>query len=108
VIDGLWTLEFSTPRLFGAGVVVCEDGRVLGGDAGYYYTGDYQMDGDKIGAKIDVVRFEPNSISVFGNMPRFQLILTGSVTENELRAEGHTDQQPDACIQINGRKKVDI
>lgn len=108
MIDGLWTLEFSAPRLSGSGVVVCADGRVLGGDGGYYYSGDYQMDGDAIEAKIDVVRFEPNSISVFGNIPRFRLILNGSVTGNELRARGHADQLPEVYVQINGRKKVDI
>jgi hypothetical protein len=108
VIDGLWTLEFSAPRLSGAGVAVFADGRVLGGDGGYYYAGDYKVNGDGIEATIDVVRFERNSISVFGDIPRFQLVVSGNVEGSELRAKGHMVQLPDLHIQIHGRKKVDM
>ena len=53
MIDGLWTVEFiSTLNRSGKGVLVLNNGKIFGGDEGYYYSGTYQTNGNKIEGKI--------------------------------------------------------
>lgn len=42
MFNGLWTVDFiSTINRYGKGVLVLSDGRLLGGDHGFYYSGTY-------------------------------------------------------------------
>jgi hypothetical protein len=42
--DGLWTVEFgSMANRYGRGVLIFINGRLLGGDDGYYYSGNYEI-----------------------------------------------------------------
>ena len=46
MIDGLWTAEFgSSTGEFGGGVVVLQNGQILGGDGGYFYVGKFDLAG---------------------------------------------------------------
>jgi hypothetical protein len=55
MMDGLWTAEFgSSTGGFSGGVVVLRDGKLMGGDAGYYYLGDYQIREKSFQATIQV------------------------------------------------------
>jgi hypothetical protein len=65
-MDGLWTVEFgSSAGVSGAGVAVFQHGKIMGGDAGYYYIGEYRLDGEKLLVTLDVLPFIPNYESVF-------------------------------------------
>ena len=70
MFEGLWTVHFnSNLQLFGSGVLILgHDKSLLGGDDGYYYTGRYEITDSKIKGELDVVRYEPGHISVFGNL----------------------------------------
>ena len=84
IIEGLWTAEFgSTAGRFGGGVVVFRDGRVMGGDSGYYYLGTYSLvTGNEFRATIDVVPFINGIESVFNTLGRnLKLELTGTLTD---------------------------
>jgi T3SS negative regulator,GrlR len=51
MLDGLWTAEFgSSTGMFGSGVAVFADGKILGGDNLYYYTGEYKLQGNALQA----------------------------------------------------------
>jgi hypothetical protein len=46
-MDGLWTAEFgSSVGMFGSGVVVFHEGKIMGGDNGYFYLGTYELNGN--------------------------------------------------------------
>ncbi|MHC4509421.1 MAG: hypothetical protein ACYTAO_10765 [Planctomycetota bacterium] len=111
MIDGLWTIEFiSLDNLYGAGVLVLKDGRLLGGDAGYYYSGEYREKGEKIQGVATITRFEPNSISVFGNYGQFTLCFSGKLEQNCLHGEAWLQDDPSRSkgIRIECKKKEDI
>jgi hypothetical protein len=109
MVDGLWIIEFSsTLNLFGRGVVVLNNKRLLGGDAGYYYSGNYDTNNNTISAKITVTRFDENSISVFGDIDQFSLTFTGKLHNDEFSAVATVDEQSTFKIQVNGKKKEDI
>jgi hypothetical protein len=97
MIDGLWTAEFgSSTGIFGGGVAVLQNGKVLGGDGGYFYLGDYRLQDRVFHAKIEVRPFIANYQSVFktSNQP-FTLELDGSlVDDNHITAQGRAKEMP--------------
>ena len=73
-IDGLWTIEFiSTLHLVGSGVAVFNDRRLLGGDEGYYYSGRYDTENGQFSGTVHVTRYNPKSLSVFGDIGQYTL-----------------------------------
>lgn len=109
MFDGLWTVEFiSTVNRFGRGVLILSNGRLLGGDAGYYYSGHYEIRNNTIQGSVNVTRFDANSISVFGDIDRFSLSFSGDITEYHFSAGASVENKPEYKIRIVGNKKEDI
>ena len=111
-MNGLWTVEFiSTLGRGGSGVIVLNDGRLLGGDAGYYYVGQYTVEDDNnaIRGEVVVTRFEENHISVFGNRDEFSLQFRGDIRNDSL-FEGAASlvDSPDQQMRMKCRKKEDL
>jgi T3SS negative regulator,GrlR len=96
MLDGFWTIEFgSNSGLAGAGVLCCAEGKILGGDAGYYYYGQYRCDGAAFEADLTVVPFIPNYVSVFGTQGQsVTLHLTGNVNGDNALAQGQPSTMP--------------
>jgi T3SS negative regulator,GrlR len=109
MIDGLWTVEFiSTINRSGKGVLVLNNGRLLGGDEGYYYSGTYQVADTKIEGEVNVIRFDPNTLSVFGDIDHFTLSFFGDINEYALTAAATIMDKPKAQIKLVAHKKEDI
>jgi hypothetical protein len=109
MIDGLWTVEFtSTLNRSGKGVFVFNNGRVLGGDQGYYYSGTYRTAGTQIEGRVNIVRFDPLSMSVFGNIDHFSLSFTGDFNEYRLTAAATIEGLPSQQIRVVAQKKEDM
>ncbi len=110
-IEGLWSIQFqeSTKGNTGAGVVVFETQRVFGGDSGYYYIGNYKVEGNKmeIEAKITKYGHVPMD-SIFGPLGEFDVIMKGDITEKELLFQGHLKNNPSLSLQIIGKKLSDL
>ena len=108
-MDGLWVVEFwSSLGLFGRGVMVLSGQRILGGDVGYYYVGRCTFDDGKINGEVDVIRFDPNTISVFGDIESFTLSLDGTISGSDFKAQATSDSFPDLQMQIKGNKREDL
>jgi hypothetical protein len=96
-IEGLWTVEFgSSTGMFGGGVVVFQGGKILGGDGGYYYTGEYELHGDTFGATLRIFPFIEGYVSVFRTVGQeLTLDLTGVLTpDGRTTAQGHPRGMP--------------
>lgn len=107
--DGLWTVEFQSPIGYGIGVMVLNNGRLLGGDAGYYYSGKYELTGnDGFEGALEVTRFDEGSISVFGDLEQISLSFSGQISEFHFSATAHITNQQELQININGDKKEEI
>jgi len=108
MFDGLWTVEFiSTINRYGRGVLIVNDNRLLGGDDGYYYSGTWNVTDNNIEAHINVIKYDDNSVSVFGNINQFQLNLNGEIDEYQFNAVGTIVNNPQAQIRVVGTKRVD-
>lgn len=109
MFDGLWTVEFvSTRNMSGRGVLIINGSRILGGDAGYYYSGTCSITDNKIHATISVIKYDPNSISVFGDISNFELTIDGDIDEYRLDTVGKIVGNPQAQIKVVGTKKEDL
>lgn len=109
MFNGLWTVEFTSAlNRYGRGVLVITNGRILGGDDGYYYTGECEINGNIINANMTIIKYDPSSISVFGNINHFELILDGHIEENNFDAIGVIANNPHAQIRVVGTKKEDL
>jgi hypothetical protein len=81
MMEGLWKVEFKTSiEGSGSGVVVAEDRKVFGGDAGCYYTGRCVFSHENIETAPRLQRYRTGHISVFGNVdrPRLSGTIAGS------------------------------
>ncbi len=108
-IDGLWTIDFiSTLHLVGSGVAVLNDKRLLGGDEGYYYSGHYDTENGQFSGTIAVTRYNPKSLSVFGNIEQFTLKLEGKVQDYQIEGTAWMENNPDRKIRILGKKKQEL
>jgi hypothetical protein len=96
--DGLWTAEFgSSTGMFGGGVAVFLNGKILGGDATYFYIGEYRFKGsDHFEAKIKSAPFISGAASVFKTVGQeLTLEISGSFTDHDHAiAQGFATEMP--------------
>jgi hypothetical protein len=108
MVEGLWTIEFTSAIGFGTGIMVLTDRRLLGGDAGYYYSGEYTVEDHHIAGRAEIVRFDRNSLSVFGNMDSFTLDFSGEISEGSIVGVASLTDQPGLKAQIRCEKKTGL
>ncbi len=108
--NGLWTIDFiSTINLIGSGVLIMNQGRLLGGDQGFYYSGSYnRTPTNEFSAQIKVTRFKSDHISVFGNLGQFTLNLQGTLHDRSFVGVASVKEQPSQKIRIEGIKKEEL
>ncbi len=108
MLEGLWTVEFrSSVGSTGYGTVVFQGKKAMGGTAGYYYFGDYDVEGDVLSGSLRVRRFNPGLVSVFGPLEAFELELSGTVSEPRMILSGRMVDRPALKIAIVFTKRED-
>jgi hypothetical protein len=91
--NGSYSAWFRTPKGEGTGVVVHNDGKMIGGDTVIAYTGSYVEEGDKFTASITTERHTQGQPSVFG-IDEIDLTLTGKSTPTTASCTGTAKQAP--------------
>jgi hypothetical protein len=91
--NGSYSAWFRTPKGEGTGVVVLNDGKMIGGDTVIAYTGSYVEEGDKFTASITTERHTQGQPSVFG-IDEIDLTLTGKSTPTTASCTGTAKQAP--------------
>lgn len=107
-MEGLWTAEFgSSTGMFGGGVAVFRDGKILGGDATYYYIGDYQLQGKALRATIKVSPFIQGAESVFKTVGQVLILeIVGTLTsESAAIGQGHATEMPNLKFGVKLTKR---
>jgi hypothetical protein len=111
VIEALWSVEFSTNvGSFGAGVVVLETGRVLGGDSSFIYIGKFHVDKSIVHLEVESSRY--NMVvqlpSIFGNLNKFTLRVSGPVNANEVILVGHVVEHPTLEVKVHAIRRAEL
>ena len=110
MIEALWSVEFqSSFGMQGAGIVVFETERVLGGDSGMMYVGSYRVENGSVYADIHVTRYAntANLQSVVG-LDDFNLKITGKVDPRMMALSGHVVEDPSRKITINAVRRAEL
>ncbi len=108
MLEGLWTVEFrSSIGNTGYGTVVFDGKKALGGTAGYYFSGDYEIEGGALNASLRVFRFNDAMPSVFGPLETFELDLSGTVSEPRMIMSGRMVDHPAHKIAIICTRRID-
>lgn len=108
-MDGLWTAEFgSSAGMFGGGVAVFQDGKIMGGDGGYFYLGNFTLTGNAFKATIRVAPFIEGYESAFRTIGKnFTLELSGSMLdEGNAIAQGHPREMPNLSLGLKLTKRA--
>ena len=109
MLEALWSVEFvSNVNDFGAGVVVLETSRVLGGDSQYYYVGTFKLEGKTMHASIQVTHFAGPASSVFGPQRQFNLQLSGTPSREQFLLQGHMVENPQMKIGIRLTRRAEL
>ncbi len=109
-IDGFWTVNFdSNSGNLGSGVVVIDKGRVFGGDSGFMYTGNVNVEGSIVHVDIDISRHSDFPIqSIFGQMSNFHLKVSGSPNSENFVLTGNLVENPALTITIVGVRRAEL
>lgn len=107
-IDGLWILKFAAGQLAGSGVVVFANGKLFGGETGFYYLGSYDADGRMFKAHIIVRNFDPSMPSGFGIDGDFEMDVSGILQDDEMTGTAIVTGHPQYNLGIRAAKKANL
>jgi hypothetical protein len=110
MVRGLWTVEFrSSIGLLGFGTVIFDDnGRVYGGDGGYYYKGMYEINGEEISGALKVQKYNPGYNSVFGPIETFNLSASGTAGDSVMVLLASVMELPGTRMSIVCTRREDL
>jgi hypothetical protein len=92
--DGVYVVRFRSPLDQSGGVVTVRAGRATGGDSSYYYDGFLEDGPNGPVARMLFVRHRPESVSVVGDVERFNVVYGGRVDDGIYYLEGRMEQPP--------------
>jgi hypothetical protein len=84
MVEAFWTVQFQGVQGGGGGVVLFSKGKILGGDSGYTYMGNYEENGNNVKAKVTVSNFVPGVPNVMGRQGNFDLEFEGAVNGDSM------------------------
>lgn len=93
--NGLYKVEFTTPKGAGSGVVTLSDGKMGGGDSVLYYRGTYAMNGNSFTATVQTDRHTvaPAMPAVFGQ-DRVNINVAGTFQGDVANMTGTAKEAP--------------
>jgi hypothetical protein len=82
-----------------------ETGRLFGGDANFFWVGDYNVQNGRITANLNVSNYSGVPYSVFGPLMNFRLRLEADLPPTTgqgqtMEARGHMDGNPNQVIRM--------
>jgi len=100
-LDGTWSVSFeANTKAYGFGIAVIHEGKIRGGDAQYFYVGDYCFIDDRIVISIAVTLYAAEPNSVFGPLKHFSLNISGRPANDDLTLHGFMVENADYTITL--------
>lgn len=107
-IEGLWILRFTTPQLSGSGVIVFANGKLFGGETGFYYIGNYEIDSNVVTARVGVRHFDPSVPSGFGITGDYEMDVSAMLHGDEMTGTAVVSGHPQYSLGIRLAKKANL
>lgn len=94
-LEQLWSIEFTSQLSSeGGGVIVLENGKILGGDNNYFYVGSYDLIKNQFNATIDIKHYHGDPNPIFGKHKELIVKLNGPYDEEEMKLKGYILEEP--------------
>ncbi|MFQ5936857.1 MAG: hypothetical protein ACE5LB_10655 [Acidiferrobacterales bacterium] len=121
MLEGLWSVEIMSPSGgLNAGVMVFqprrvfgdffEDGRILGGDRNYFYSGTYTVENHGVTGDFEVVHYADDTHPSFGPDKKFRMKISGKldrhVNRDVLQFSGYRVDTPDDQLSLRLTRRV--
>jgi hypothetical protein len=107
--EALWSLEFeSSLGDHGAGVVVLDTERLFGGDAQYFYVGNYKVEDHVLEADVVVQHYAGLPFLVFGPSEVHKVTLKGEITAPIMILNGHLANDPNRTFSVKCTKRAKL
>jgi hypothetical protein len=109
MIDGMWIVQYQGVGGDDAGVAVFTKNKVMGGDNGFTYLGDYTTKDSTVTAQIKIHKFNPKVQSVLG-VPNddFELQINATVQGSVMKGQASLVGQAGSGIVVKLTKCADM
>jgi len=107
-LDGLWIVQFTGKDILGSGIVVFSNGKLFGGETGFYYIGTYESDGQMVKARAVIRNFDPAIPSGFGIQGDYEMDVSAKLQDDKLTGTAMIPGQPQHSLGIRLTKKANL
>ncbi len=108
MIDGFWLVHAEGPQgNSGGGVATFVNGKIFGGDSGFYYTGVYQ-EGAVTKARVRVHQFDPTIPSILAVGTDYELHVTVTVSGETMTGTAIVPGTPNQSMALKLVKKANL
>ena len=108
-VEGFWTVRVEGPQVAGTGVAMMKGRRVYGGETGFYYLGNYEVDGNVFKARIAVRNFDPAIPSGFGIQGNYEMDVSGVIRDDDtMSGTAMITGRPQYNVGIHLTKRADL
>jgi hypothetical protein len=108
MIEGLWIVQYVGLQGDDAGVVVFVNGKILGGDNGWAYVGEYATRNNMLMARVHVSNFQPGIASVLGIEGDFDLEITAPLGDDVIQGAASLVGQAGAGVAVKLTRKASL
>ncbi len=109
MLNGFWSVTFSTNADIGAGVVTILNGDAMGGDSGFTYIGNIGAgENGAVSGELQVSRHSTFLDPVIPGMDHYTLVVSGSASNDQLNLIGAVKGRSDLQMKIVGKKLKSI
>jgi len=110
MLEGLWSVELGVIEtdIQGAGVVVFENQRVLGGSGDYSYTGKYAVKRGVVQGEVEVNFHGRQHSPIFRPLNKFRVRFSGKVQRRIMMLENYLIEDPKKEIFVRLTKRTEL
>jgi len=109
MLNGFWTVTFHTNVDAGAGVIVVNNGKVVGGDTSFTYIGPITHDSNgSVTGELQVSRHSKFLPPVAPGLENYALTLSGTASAESFDLIGKVKGQESAQMMIKGKRIASI
>lgn len=108
MIDGFWLIHAQGPGGTAGGIAVFSNGKVFGGDSGFYYLGTYQEKGGIVKARVAVHNFDPAIVSILSVAKDYELNVSATMTDDAMNGTAVVSGVPNQSIALQLMKKANL
>ena len=109
MIEALWSIDFeSEDGAQGGSIVAFRNGKLVGGDRRYVYTGSYSVDDATVTLTIDAEHYDGPPYPIFGAAGSPRIAAKGPIGERSIELAGERCDERGKTLTIRLVRRADL